>query len=104
MHWTALVVVLTLAGSLAAPSAPDQYNVRDYDAKGDGQGDDTAAFQAALDAAIQATGGTLLVRGCEFRRNAPQVDLGEGVRRAVISDNLFSGTARVTNRSKGNVV
>lgn len=55
-------------------------------------------------AAIQATGGTLLVRGCEFRRDAPQVDLGEGVRRAVISDNLFSGAARVTNRSKGNVV
>jgi hypothetical protein len=55
-------------------------------------------------AAIQAAGGTLLVRGCEFRRSAPQIDLGEAVRRAVIAENVFTGAARVANRSKGNVV
>ena len=53
--------------------------------------------------AIQAAGGTLLVRGCEFRADRPQVALGEGVRRAVITDNVFTGAARLTNRSAGRV-
>lgn len=50
--------------------------------------------------AIQATSGTVSVRGCEFRENKPQIELGEGVRRAIIADNIFTGKARVTNRSK----
>ncbi len=46
----------------------------------------------------------LLVRGCEFREAKPQIDLGEGVRRAVITDNVFAGDpAASTNRSPGNV-
>jgi hypothetical protein len=49
--------------------------------------------------AIQADGGTLLVRGCEFRENKPQIELGESVRRSVISDNIFTGKPRITNRS-----
>jgi len=53
--------------------------------------------------AVQIESGTVLVRGCEFRENKPQIELGEAVRRAVISDNLFSGAIRITNRSKGNV-
>jgi hypothetical protein len=53
--------------------------------------------------ALQASGGTLLVRGCEFRADRPQVELGEGVRRAVITDNVFTGAARLTNRSPGRV-
>ena len=53
--------------------------------------------------AVQAAGGTLLVRGCEFRADRPQVELGEGVRRAVITDNVFTGAARLTNRSAGRV-
>ncbi len=32
-----------------------------------------------------------------------QVELGEGVRRAIVSENLFAGTLRITNRSKGRV-
>jgi hypothetical protein len=59
------------------------------DAKGEGR------------AAIQATSGTVIVRGCEFRLDRPQLDLAEGVRRAVVSDNLFTGDARLSNRSKG---
>ena len=55
-------------------------------------------------AAIQAESGSLLVRGCEFQENKPQVELGEGVRRAVISDNVFTGAARVTNHSKNSVI
>jgi hypothetical protein len=54
-------------------------------------------------AALQATGGSLLVRGCEFQANKPQIDLGEGVRRAVIAGNLLRGKARIANRSKGAV-
>lgn len=53
--------------------------------------------------AIQAASGTVLIRGCEFRADRPQVELGEGVRRAVISDNVVAGKLRVTNRSPGQV-
>jgi hypothetical protein len=51
--------------------------------------------------AIQADGGTLLVRGCEFRENKPQIELGESVRCPVISDNIFTGKPRITNRNQG---
>ncbi|GIX06564.1 MAG: hypothetical protein KatS3mg115_0967 [Candidatus Poribacteria bacterium] len=53
--------------------------------------------------AIQAVGGTILLRGNEFRTNAPQVELGEGVERAVIVGNVFTGTERIRNRSAGSV-
>jgi hypothetical protein len=43
------------------------------------------------------------VRGCEFRHDAPQVRLGEGVRRAVITDNVLAGEARIENKSRGRV-
>ena len=50
--------------------------------------------------AIQADGGSVLIRGCEFKENKPQIELGEGVRHAVISDNLYPGKPRITNHSK----
>ena len=53
--------------------------------------------------ALQVTSGTVLVRGCEFQENKPQIELGENVRRAVISDNILKGKARITNRSKNPV-
>ncbi|MBN1442197.1 MAG: hypothetical protein JXA90_05775 [Planctomycetes bacterium] len=53
--------------------------------------------------AIQARGGTLIVRGCEFRRDGPQIELGEKIRRAVITSNVFTGKERITNKSQGNV-
>lgn len=53
--------------------------------------------------AIQARSGTVLVRGCEFRDNRPQVEIGEHIRRAVVTDNVMTGAVRVTNRSKGAV-
>lgn len=55
-------------------------------------------------AAIQAESGTVLVSGCEFQENKPQVELGENVRRAVISGNIFTGEARITNNSTHAVV
>lgn len=51
-------------------------------------------------AAIQADSGSLLVRGCEFQQDKPQIELGEDIRRAVISDNLFTGKPRITNHGK----
>jgi hypothetical protein len=54
-------------------------------------------------AALQAAGGTMLVRGCEFRQNRPQIDLGADVRRAVITGNVFTGAPRINNQSKGSV-
>ena len=44
-----------------------------------------------------------LVRGCEFREAKPQIELGEQGRRAVISDNVFNGPARIANHSHGSV-
>jgi hypothetical protein len=55
-------------------------------------------------AALQIESGTVLVRGCEFQENKPQIELGEGVKRAVISDNVFTGKARIGNKSKGTVM
>ena len=54
--------------------------------------------------ALQVEGGSVIVRGCEFQQNKPQIELGPGVKRAVITDNLIRGKQRITNRSKANVV
>jgi len=53
--------------------------------------------------AIQADSGTVLIRGCEFRQDRPQIRLGEGVERAIITENLFTGSERIVNQSEGNV-
>ncbi|HEV2394214.1 MAG TPA: glycosyl hydrolase family 28-related protein [Verrucomicrobiae bacterium] len=49
--------------------------------------------------AIQAESGTVLVRGCEFRQDKPQIELGEKVRRAVITDNVMTGKVRISNQT-----
>ena len=54
-------------------------------------------------AAIQASSGSLLVQGCDFRQNSPHIKLGEVVERAVITANLFNGPAKVENCSKNDV-
>jgi hypothetical protein len=53
--------------------------------------------------AILSESGSLIVRGSEFQRDKAQIKLGEKVRRAVISDNLITGTLRIENKSKGSV-
>jgi hypothetical protein len=53
--------------------------------------------------AIRALSGSLLVRGCEFRQDKLQIELGEGVARAVISGNVMTGKERIANRSNGSV-
>lgn len=53
--------------------------------------------------AIQVQSGTILIRGCEFRQDRPQIRLGKDVRRAVIAENVFTGDERIVNESEGNV-
>ncbi len=54
--------------------------------------------------ALQVGGGTVLVRACEFQQNKPQIELGEAVRRAVISENIINGKLNVTNHSSRAVI
>ncbi len=49
--------------------------------------------------ALQIESGTVLVRGCEFQANRPQIELGKNVRRAVITDNVIKGKERIANNS-----
>jgi hypothetical protein len=54
-------------------------------------------------AAIQVSSGSILLRGCEFLEDKPHVLLGDGVRRAVVSGNLFAGSAKIQNHSRGDI-
>ena len=55
-------------------------------------------------AAVEVNNGTILVHGCEFQEDKPQVELAETVRRAVISENVFTGKSRILNHSKHSVL
>ena len=48
-------------------------------------------------AAIQASAGTVLIRGCEFRKDHPHIYLGENVDRAIITGNIFTGASKIQN-------
>ena len=50
-------------------------------------------------AAIQASSGSLLVRGCEFRQRKRHISLGKSIERAIITGNLFEGPAQIENAS-----
>ncbi len=54
-------------------------------------------------AAIQASSGSLLIRGCDFRQNQPHISLGESVDRAVITGNIFAGPAQIKNTATKDV-
>ena len=54
--------------------------------------------------ALQVAGGTLLVRACEFQQNKPQIELGEALKRAVVSENILAGKLNVTNHSSRTVI
>lgn len=64
-------------------------NFSDWDAKNQGRH------------AIQVESGTVVVRGCDFQRPKAQIELKEGVRRAIITSNVISGPMRILNNSKG---
>ncbi len=54
--------------------------------------------------ALDVTGGNLLVRGCDFQQNKPQLQIGEAVRHAVVSDNIVAGKIRIVNHAKPGVL
>ena len=54
--------------------------------------------------AIEALGGSILVRGCEFQQDRLQMVLHPPVVRALFTDNLLAGKERVENDADGNVV
>lgn len=54
-------------------------------------------------AAIQASAGSVMVRGCEFLLDKRHIFLAEGVRSAVIAGNLFTGPAKIENLCKNDV-
>lgn len=54
-------------------------------------------------AAIQASSGSVLIRGCDFRQDKQHISIGPTVDRAVITGNLFAGPARIENSSKNHV-
>jgi hypothetical protein len=55
-------------------------------------------------ASIQATGGTIVVRGCDFGMAAPQVFIGEKVSRAIVSENTVKGKTLIENRGKNTYI
>jgi hypothetical protein len=55
-------------------------------------------------ASIQATGGTIVVRGCDFRTAAPQVSIGENVSRAIVSENTVKGKVMIENKGKNTYI
>ena len=61
----------TQPSEAAAASLDSYFNVRNYGAVGDGATDDTAAFQAALNAAAAAGGGIVFAPRGNYRLNKP---------------------------------
>lgn len=48
---------------------------------------------------LDVLGGSIIVRGCEFLDNKPQVHLGPQVQRAIISENLVTGEVRMVSKA-----
>jgi hypothetical protein len=55
-------------------------------------------------ASIQAIGGSIVVRGCDFATVAPQVSIGEKVVRAIVSENTVKGKVNIINLGKNTYI
>jgi hypothetical protein len=53
---------------------------------------------------IQANSGTVVVRGCDFMQDAPQVSVGENVSRAIVSENTVRGKVNIINNGKNTYI
>jgi len=54
--------------------------------------------------AIQAYGGTISVRGCDFGHDSPQLYIDSQVKRAIVSENTVTGKVRIDNRAKNTYI
>jgi hypothetical protein len=54
-------------------------------------------------AAIQASGGNVLIQGCEFRQDKPHIALSAAVGSGIILGNLFTGAAQIEHPSRSTV-
>jgi hypothetical protein len=53
---------------------------------------------------LDILGGSVLIRGCEFMDDKPQVHLGTRVERAIVTDNLIAGKQRIIKDLRGKAV
>jgi Pectate lyase superfamily protein len=51
--------------------------------------------------AIRANGGSLLIRGCDFREDKNDVALEHGLKQAIVRDNLYAGSPKITVADPG---
>lgn len=56
------------------------------------------------EAAIKVDGGSVIIRGCEFRENKNHIKVGADVRRAVVNGNLFTGSTKITSPEGSHIV
>lgn len=57
------------------------------------------------DPSIEALGGSIMVRGCEFRDHKPQVRLGAGLQGAIVSENIMHWPLNIQSAmTKGEVI
>lgn len=49
--------------------------------------------------AIQALGGNVLLRGCDFQEGRSHILIGENIRKAVVSGNIFKGKMQLENKA-----
>lgn len=66
--------------------------------KGEGEGADKDA------PSLDVKSGSVIIRGCEFMEDKPQIKLGENVERAIVTGNLINGETRIEKKTHGNVV
>jgi hypothetical protein len=53
--------------------------------------------------AIEASGGRILVRGCEFRQKKPHIALSDAVDCAVVTGNVFAGAAQIKHSPRDSI-
>lgn len=54
--------------------------------------------------AIEARNGSIVIRGCEFQEDKPQVAIGDRVERAIVTENLIVGEIRVDYAPRSSIV
>lgn len=99
---TPLKIIVTAFLSLGLPLAAATFNIRDFGATGDGKTLDTAAIQGAVDAALAAGGGTVLVPPGRFLTDpftlASHIDLHLASNAVILIDNDISRYPAVKKR------